>query len=83
MFEEAMGSNLNKNKTKLYTIGNWINRNQWPLDWLQVKNYYFCTLGIYHSTNFNKSVFKNWEATIEKITIHSRIILNRKLSLHQ
>ena len=82
-FEEAMGSKLNKDKTKLYAIGNWKTRNQWPLNWLQVENDYLFTLGIYHSTNFNTSLVKNWDLTLEKLSTHSRLILNRKLSLHQ
>ena len=82
-FEDAMGSKLNKQKTKIFGTGNWKNRSQWPLDWLQVSKYYFFTLGIYHSNNYNTSVAKNWNVTLDSITKHSNLILNRRLSLHQ
>ena len=82
-FEKAMGSKLNKNKTKIYGTGNWKNRTQWPLDWIQVENDYLFTLGLYHSNNHNSSVAKNWDVTINSLTAHSNIILNRRLSLHQ
>ena len=59
------------------------NRSQWPLDWLQVTKDYFFTLGIYHCNNYNDSVVKNWDVTIDKLSKHSNLILNRRLSLHQ
>ena len=43
-FEKATGSKLNKNKTKIYGIGNWKNKNQWPLYWLQGEYVYFFSL---------------------------------------
>ena len=82
-FEDAMGSKLNKNKTIIFGTGNWKNRSQWPLDWLQVAKDYFFTLGIYHSNNYNTSVVRNCNVTIDNITKHSNLILNRRLSLHQ
>ena len=36
-FEKATGSRLNKNKTKIYGTGNWKDRSQWQLDWLQIE----------------------------------------------
>ena len=82
-FEKAMGSRLNKSKTKLYGIGNWQNRTQWPVEGLQIEHEYFHTLGISHSTNYQQCLEKNWGTIIEKLKIHSNILNNRKLTLHQ
>ena len=82
-FEKAMGSKLNKNKTRIYGMGNWKHRDQWPLDWIQVENEHFYTLGIYHSNDYNSCVDQNWNVTINKIMQHSNMLLNRRLSLHQ
>ena len=43
-FEKAMAYKLNKSKTKLYGIGNWKTRNQWPIDWCIIEKDYFYTL---------------------------------------
>ena len=36
-FEKAMASKLNKSKTKLYALGNWKTREQWPVDWCKIE----------------------------------------------
>ena len=82
-FEKAMGAKLNKDKTKIYGIGNWKDRGQWPLDWIRIEKDFFFTLGIYHSNDYNSSVCKNWDVIINTLTAHSKVILNRRLSLHQ
>ena len=36
-FEKATGCKLNKNKTKIFGVGNYKDRDQWPLNWLQTE----------------------------------------------
>ena len=82
-FEKATGSKLNKTKTNIFGVGNWKNRDQWPLPWLQSEKDYLYTLGIYHNNEYNSSVEKNWNVIINKMKQHSNILLNRRLSLYQ
>ena len=72
-----------KNKTKIYGIGNWQNREQWPIEGFQTDQDYFHTLGIFHSNNYHLSVEQNWNVILDKIKKHTNILLDRKLSLHQ
>ena len=58
-FEKATGSKLNISKTKIYDTCSWQNRNQWPIEGLQSENEFFYALGIYHSTDYHKTVEKN------------------------
>ena len=37
-FEKAMGSKLNRSKTKLFSTGNWKDRVQWPINEFQIEN---------------------------------------------
>ena len=46
-FEKATGAILNKNKTKIFGLGKWANRDQWPITWLKVETENFFTLGVY------------------------------------
>ena len=47
-FEKAMGCRLNRNKTKIFGVGNWKDKTQWQINEFQIENEYFYTLGIYH-----------------------------------
>lgn len=82
-FEQAMGSRLNRDKTKIYGTGNWQDREQWPIDGFQTDQEYFYALGIYHNNNYHQSVEKNWNIILDKIKKHTNLLLNRKLDLHQ
>ena len=82
-FENATGANLNKNKTKIFGIGKWHNRDQWPVPWLKVEKQYFHTLGVYHSNNYNLTLDKNWSSCIKSLQSHKQLLNNRKLTLFQ
>ena len=49
---------LNKNKTKIFGLGKWANREQWPIAWLKVEVENFFTLGVYYNNNYARSVEK-------------------------
>ena len=52
-FESATGSKLNRNKkTKIFGMGQWKERQQWPMDWLASENNFLFTLGIYHGNDY-------------------------------
>ena len=52
-FELATSSKLNRNnKTKIYGLGQWRNRQQWPMDWLKTEKDFLFTLGIYHGNDY-------------------------------
>ena len=69
-FEFATGAKLNREKTKIMGLGNWKDRDKWPLDWLKIEKE--CKiLGIYYSNDYKETVHKNWEICTNKI--HSRI----------
>ena len=57
-FEKAMGSKLNRGKTKIFGTGNWKDRIQWPINRFQIENEYFYSLGIYHSNDYDRGVKK-------------------------
>ena len=82
-FEKAMGSRLNKSKTRIFGTGNWKNRTQWPINELQIDSEYFYAIGIYHSNDYTNSVNKNWNVICENLKMHTNILLKRKVTLHQ
>ena len=83
-FEVATGVKLNRNqKTKIIGLGQWKNRQQWPLDWLKSETDFLFTLGIYHGNDFTATLEKNWSLTLSKIQSHVNILFNRKISLFQ
>ena len=52
-FEVATGSRLNRNnKTKIFGLGSWKDRQQWPLDWVKSETDFMCTLGIHHGNDY-------------------------------
>ena len=69
-FEKAMGSKLNRAKSKIYGIGNWKTRDQWPLNEFQVDSEYLYTLGLYHNNNYEKCVDRNWSEIVGKKTFY-------------
>ena len=83
-FEKATGAVLNRNnKTKIYGIGKWKGREQWPLIWLKVETDHFFTLGIYHCNSYAGSIEKNWSKCVSAIKSHRQILSNRNLTLFQ
>ena len=52
-FEMATGAKLNRNqKTKIIGLGQWKDRQQWPLDWVKSEVDFLFTLGIYHGHEY-------------------------------
>ena len=82
-FEQATGAILNKDKTKIFGLGKWKDRVQWPLLWLKVESQYFYTLGIYHSNAYASSVEKNWSNCLTSLQLHKQMLSSRKLTLFQ
>ena len=84
LFEKATGAILNRNnKTKIFGLGKWNNRQQWPISWLKVETHSFLTLGVYHSNRYVSTIEQNWSSCINSIKIHRQMLSNRKLTLFQ
>ena len=83
-FELATSSKLNRNnKTKIYGLGQWRNRQQWPMDWLKTEKDFLFTLGIYHGNDYLATLDKNWSILVSKIKSHTQILFNRRISIFQ
>ena len=83
-FEKATGAILNRNnKTKVFGLGKWRNKEQWPIPWLKVETNYFLTLGVYHSNSYHLTIDKNWSHCTDNLRSHGQIISNRRLTLFQ
>ena len=83
-FELATGSKLNRNKkTKIFGVGRWKGRQQWPMDWLKSETEYMFTLGIYHGNEYLATLEKNWSLIYNKIQSHTHMLHNRRISLLQ
>ena len=78
-----MGSKLNRGKSKIYGIGNWKTRDQWPVNEFKIEQEYLYTLGIYHSNNYENCVDRNWNEVVDKMKKHCNMLHSRKLTLHQ
>ena len=58
-FELATCSKLNRNhKTKIFGVGRWKDRQQWPLDWLKSETEFMFTLGNFHGNDYDKTLEK-------------------------
>ena len=82
-FEKATGAILNKEKTKIYGIGAWDNKIDWPLPWLQSQVTSFKSLGIIFSNNFELAVKLNWESVLSAIEIKTRIMQSTQQTIYQ
>ena len=83
-FENATGAKLNRNKkTKIYGLGSWNDRTNWPLDWLKCDINSFKTLGIIFSNDYTTAINENWNQALSAIQVKIRTIQNRKLSMYQ
>ena len=59
-FEDATGARLNRDrKTKIYGLGSWNNRTNWPLSWLKCETGSFKTLGIIFSNEYLTAINEN------------------------
>ena len=82
-FEKATGALLNKNKTKIYGIGAWNNKIEWPLPWLQSNSSSFTSLGIIFSNNYASSVILNWENILSAIEKKIGMIQGTRQTIYQ
>ena len=83
-FEQATGAILNRNnKTKIYGLGKWKDKENWPITWIKVEREYFYTLGVYHSNSYPDTQNKNWTSCISALKSHGQMLSNRKLTLFQ
>ena len=82
-FETATGALLNKRKTKIYGIGTWANKSDWPIQWLTRSDNCFESLGVIFSNDYNQAVIKNWENILNSIDIKIRIMQSIKLTIYQ
>ena len=82
-FELASGIKLNKNKTKLYGIGSWKNRQQWPVQGIKVLTGNIKILGIYFNNDYDQAVLNSWTKVIEALKIKINLLLNRKFNIYQ
>ena len=82
-FELASGIKLNKNKTKLFGIGSWKNRQQWPVQDIRVLNGNIKILGIYYDNDYDHAVFISWTKIIKAIKTKIDLLMNRKFNIYQ
>ena len=82
-FGKTMGSRLNRTKTKIFGIGAWKGREQWPINEFQVEKEHLNTLGIYHSNSYGNCIDMNWSNIISKMKNHTNMLHSRRLTLHQ
>ena len=83
-FEKATNSKINKNnKSKLFGMGKWKNKTDWPIDWIVVDLDNFFTLGVFHCNAYADTLERNWSNITRKIENQTRILHGRKLTLFQ
>ena len=82
-FEKATNSSINRKKTKIFGMGKWKNKSDWPIHWISPECKEFNTLGIFHCNNYTDTLAANWNNIAGKIEAHIRIIHARKLTLFQ
>ena len=83
MFEKAGNAKINIRKTKLYGLGNWNKRINWPISELKIEMEYFCSLGITFSSNYNTAIHVTWKKIYDKIKIRFAMMLGRNLNIYQ
>ena len=83
-FEYATKSLVNRNnKSKIFGMGKWANKSDWPITWCSLDKGVCKILGISHCNNYIDSVKLNWTDVYCKIESHIRILNSRKLDLFQ
>ena len=82
-FKKAAGAKLNKNKTKIYGIGSWNGKIEWPLPWIQNSLSSFSSLGIIYSNDYQSSVNLNWENVLNSIQTKVRTLQSIQLTIYQ
>ena len=82
-FESATGALLNKSKTKIYGVGTWKNKIDWPIQWLTSNENHFESLGVTFANDYNTAVTNNWETICNSIEVKLRIMQSIKLTIYQ
>ena len=83
-FEIATNSKINRNdKSKIFGMGKWKEKCDWPLEWLKCDNSALFTLGIFHCNSYPNTLNANWDNIVKKIEAHTRLLLSRRLTLFQ
>ena len=80
-FEKATGAILNKSKTKIYGIGSWNGKIEWPLPWIQNSLPSFSSLGIIYSNDYQSSINLNWESVLNSIETKVRTMQAIQLTI--
>ena len=83
MFETAAGAILNENKTKIFGVGSWNNKVDWPIPWIQSSITSFKSLGILYSNDFNTAVYINWEAVLSAIETKIQTMQTIRSTIYQ
>ena len=82
-FAEAAGASLNIKKTKIFGMGTWGGKENWPLDNIKVETRHLYTLGIKHSNCYQDSINTCWSEVHTKINNQAKAIICRKLTIVQ
>ena len=83
-FELATNSKINRNeKSRIYSMGGWKDKRDWPLQWVKQDTTSLFTLGIHHCNDYKETLKNNWELVINKIDNHVKVLHARKLNLFQ
>ena len=82
-FEMATNSKINIKKTKLYGIGDWKGRVNWPINGFKLETEHFKTLGITFSCDYDLAVNFSWRQISENIKKRISIMSSRYLTIYQ
>ena len=63
-FELASSIKLNKNKTKLFGMGSWKNRQLWPVQDVNIIHENIKILGINYSNTYDLAIQDSWEKSL-------------------
>ena len=82
-FEMATNSKINMRKTKLYGLGEWKERANWPIKGLKIEREHFTTLGITFSLDYDLALKYSWNKISENIKTKISIMSGRYLNIYQ
>ena len=82
-YEKSTGGKLNMDKTSIFGMGEWKERDMWPVTGLKEIKGNCKILGVIHDNCYINSVIANWESMEMNIRKCVGMLLSRKLSLFQ
>lgn len=82
-FEKASNSKINLKKTKLYGLGEWKDRVNYPINGMKVEIDHFSTLGITFSSDYDLALNFSWKKVSENIKTRMCIMSSRYLNIFQ